>query len=112
MNKRPTDHELERMIESANHTESYSCADQVMAKIKSGRISMRSRWVILTEELGLRTSWIVAVFALIGVINLTLFILSQGPQWHFLGFGAAGWQVVLLNIPFGWIALGMGLLVF
>lgn len=73
---------------------------------------MRSRWVILTEELGLRTTWILAVFTLVGVVNLTLFILSQGPQWQFLGFGAVGWQIIFLHIPFGWIALGMALLVF
>lgn len=111
MKRNPTTKELDAMVEQISEDQEFDCNGSVMDCIKSGRSKMRARWLVLTEELGIKTSWVLAVLFLIAIVNLDLFILSHGPGWEFLEFGASGFEVVLKNIPFGWFAMGLLLLV-
>lgn len=112
MNKRPTNKELESLVNRICPADDYNCKDSIMKEIQDGNLSMRSRWLVFVEEFGIRTVWILSVFLLIAIINLTLFILSRGGQWAFLDFGTSGMGIVFTSAPFGWIAFGTSLFVF
>lgn len=100
------------MIDQLCAADDFDCRESVMSQIASGRTTMRSRWLVLTEELGLRTTWILAVFALIGLVNLIVFIISRSPEREFVEFGTSGWGIVLRSFPYGWSALAMALIIF
>lgn len=95
------------MVNEAGREEEYDCSDSIMDCIKSGRARMKARWLVLVEEMGLKTSWILLVLFLIAVINLDLFVLSRGPQWEFMDFGSSGLGIVLKHFPYGWVAFGL-----
>lgn len=112
MKDRPTNKELEKMVQTICAENDFDCREFIMGQISSGQTSMRSRWIILTEELGLRTTWVLAVFLLVAVVNLLFFVFSHSPEWEFLEFGTSSWGLILQNFPYGWTALAMVLLVF
>lgn len=112
MNTRPTNKELDAMVNDVCASDDFDCRDRIMAQIKTGRTSMRSRWLVYSEQVGLRTTWILVVFILIGVVNLLAYMVSRGPEGQFLEFGASGLGVVLTHFPYGWLALTMALLIF
>lgn len=109
--KIPTDRELHQTFERLDESKSIDCRSFVMDSISKGRVRMRSRWIVLTEYLGLRTSWLVLVLVLIAILNLTLFMVSKSPAWQFADFGRSGWKLILLNLPYGWWAIALALLV-
>lgn len=109
MNNRPTNKELNEAFAEIDN-QAFDCRSFVMDKIQSGRVSMRARWFVLTQELGIRTTWIVLVFAIVGIINLSLFLLSRSPAFQFADFGAPGYGLMLKNMPYGWWALAFALL--
>lgn len=112
MNKRPTNKELESMIQQVCDAGDFDCRDSVMSQIKGGQTKSRSRWLVITEELGLRSSWILTVFLLVAIINLFIYTFSKSPEWEFIEFGTSGVGVILEHFPYGWTALALGLLVF
>lgn len=111
MKNRPTNKELNDAFQGIPDRPSVDCRSLVMDQIQGGRVSMRSRWLVLTQELGIRTSWIVLVLSLVGVFNLSLFLLSRSPGFEFADFGVPGYGVMLKNLPYGWWALAFALLV-
>jgi hypothetical protein len=111
MKNRPTNKELHDAFHATPDNPSVDCRSLVMDRIHGGRVTMRSRWFVLTQELGIRTSWIVLVLSLVGVLNLSLFLLSRSPAFEFADFGIPGYGVMLKNMPYGWWALAFTLLV-
>jgi len=67
MEKRPTNKKLESMVSELEKEHEYDCSENIMDCIKSGRAKMRSRWLVLSEELGLKTSWVLAVLLMLRV---------------------------------------------
>ena len=112
MKQRPTNKQLDAMVKEVCASDDFDCRDRIMAQIKTGRTSMRSRWLCYSEELGLRTTWILVVFILIAVINLIAFMVSRGPEGQFIEFGTSGLGVILKHFPYGWLALALALMVF
>jgi hypothetical protein len=112
MKDRPTNKELESMVQEVCGSDDYDCKTYIMDQIKSGRAKSRSRWLVLSEELGLRTTWILTVFSLIALINLFIYMLSRSPEWDFMEFGASGWGIIFEQFPYGWMGLAMGLIAF
>lgn len=111
MKNRPTNKELHDAFHSTPEFEAIDCRSFVMDTIQNGRVTMRSRWLVMTQELGIRTSWIVMVLSLVGVLNLSLFLLSRSPAFEFVDFGLSGYGLLLKNMPYGWWALAFALLV-
>jgi len=112
MKDRPTNKQLEEMINQICEADDFDCKESIMSQINSGRTQMRSRWLVLTEEFGLRTTWILAVFTLIGLVNLIVFMISRSPETEFLEFGGSGLGVVAKSFPYGWSALAIALIIF
>lgn len=112
MNHRPTKKQLESYIEQVCEADDFDCRQNVMDQIHAGKTKMRSRWVVLTEELGLRTTWILAVFLLIALINLTIYMFSRSPEWEFLDFGGQGWSLLIKEFPYGLVSLALIVMVF
>lgn len=108
---RPTDKQLNDSFERLDECAGIDCRSSVMDQIKCGQIRMRSRWRVVSEYLGLRTTWVVLVLTLIGIINLNLFMVSKSPVWNFTDFGTSGWYLVLAHLPYGWWALAVAMLI-
>lgn len=98
------------MFERLDDTSEVDCRSFVMTQIEEGSARMRSRWFVMTQYLGWRTTWIVLVLALIGILNLNLFIISRSPEWQFVDFGASGFWLVAQYLPYGWWALAFTLM--
>lgn len=109
--RQPTDKQLMQEFERLDACASIDCRSSVMERIECGRLRMRSRFVVLTEYLGLRTTWVVLVLTLIAVLNLTLFMVSKSPALNFTDFGTSGWKILLAHLPYGWWALALALMV-
>lgn len=109
--RRLTDNELIQEFERLDDCQGIDCRSSLMDQIRCGKVRMRSRWLVLTEYLGWRTTWLVLVLTLVAVINLSLYMVSKSPAWNFVDFGASGWKVILLHLPYGWWALALALMV-
>ena len=72
---------------------------------------MRSRWFVLTEYLGLRTTWVLLVLVLIALVNLVFYMLSRAPEWQFLEFGSSSYGLIIKNLPYGSLTLVAFLLI-
>lgn len=112
MNKRPTNEELAQDFERLDpSSEQVDCRSFVMRQIDEGRARMRSRWIVLTEYLGLRTTWVILILTVIAIVNINLYILSRTPEWAFVDFGPSAFWLVFSNLPYGWWALAFVLMV-
>jgi len=105
MNKRPTNKELRSLVEQVEACDDFDCSDRIMNTIKKKQVKMRSRWIVLTEYFGLRTTWVLLVLFVVVIFNLVLFIISRSPQWEFLEFGTEGWKLFVTHFPYGYMAL-------
>jgi hypothetical protein len=108
---RPTRKQLEKIVTELEACETVDCKMAVMNQINDGRLTMRSRWFVMTEYLGLRTTWVLLVLTAIVLVNLILYMISQGPERIFMEFGSSSTSVVLQNLPYGWMALASALLI-
>lgn len=108
---RPTRKQLDEVFEQLKACETPDCRASVMDQIQSGRLKMRSRWFVLTEYFGLRTTWVILLLTCIALINLILFMISQSPERALLDFGSSSSGVILQNLPYGWLAFATTLLI-
>lgn len=108
---RPTRKQLDEVFEQLKDCETQDCKADIMDQIDDGRLKMRSRWFVLTEYLGLRTTWVLLLLTSITLVNLILYMISRGPEQLFLEFGSSSSGVILQNLPYGWLALATALLI-
>ncbi len=108
---RLTDKQLKDQFERLDDGATIDCRSSVMDRIKCGQIRMRSRLFVLTQYLGLRTTWVVLVLTVIAIINLNLFMVSRSPVWNFTDFGRSGWWLILAQLPYGWWAFALAIMV-
>lgn len=111
MKCRPTNKELCKEFEEISEESGVDCTSSIMQEINSGRINMRSRWFVLTEYLGLRTTWVLLILTLVTLVNIILYIWSRAPEWQFLEFGSSSYAMIIQNLPFGWMAVAAILLI-
>ncbi len=85
---------------------------EVLAKIESGQVKMRSKWRFLAEKIGLESGLLLAVVVFLLVLSLFLAYWQNQATQELLGFGMVGWRQVLRSAPYELVAFGLVLLLF
>lgn len=87
--------------------------EKVMAKIKSGKVRLRSKYIFLAEKLGLGSAFILSVLLAVLFFNLALFTLKSSDNLGYLSFGSRGifaflecfpYQLIIIFVVFIFIA--------
>jgi len=73
---------------------------KVMEEIKSGRVKLRSRYVFLAEKLGLGSALVLSVILAVLFFNLVLFYLKASGGLGYLSFGSIGVFAFLESFPY------------
>ncbi len=73
---------------------------EVMAKIKSGQIKLRSKYIFLAEKLGLGSAFILSVLLAVLFFSLVLFYLRASDNLFYLSFGSVGLFAFLESFPY------------
>lgn len=73
---------------------------QVMAKIKSGQVKLRSKYIFLAEKLGLGSAFILSVLLAVLFFSLVLFYLRASDNLFYLSFGSIGLFAFLESFPY------------
>lgn len=74
--------------------------NKIMADIKSGKIKLRSRYLFLSEKLGLGSVVILTVLLAALAFTLLLFYLVSADSLNYLEFGNSGIWAFLESFPF------------
>jgi hypothetical protein len=77
--------------------------NQVMARIRSKKIKMRSPLVFLAKKLGLESFLLFDVIAASFLVSLTLIFLKKTGLIKFLSFGYPGLRVFFYSIPYRYL---------
>lgn len=73
---------------------------EVMAKIKSGQVKLRSKYIFLAEKLGLSSAFILSVLLAVLFLSLVLFYLRASDNLFYLSFGSIGLFAFLESFPY------------
>ncbi|KKR48440.1 MAG: hypothetical protein UT86_C0005G0024 [Candidatus Magasanikbacteria bacterium GW2011_GWC2_40_17] len=73
---------------------------EVMSKITSGKIKLRSRYIFLAEKLGLDSVLILTVVLAVLFFNLILFYLKSSDNLNYLSFGSRGLLAFWETFPY------------
>lgn len=74
--------------------------DEVMGKINSGKVHLRSKYIFLAEKLGLGSAFILTVLLAVLFFNLAFFYLRASDNLAYLSFGSQGFLVFLESFPY------------
>ena len=74
--------------------------NEVMNKITSGKVHLRSKYIFLAEKLGLGSAFILTVLLAILFFNLALFYLRASDNLSYLSFGSQGFLAFLESFPY------------
>jgi hypothetical protein len=85
--------------------------ERVMGEIKSKKICMSSSRSIFARKLGLECAMVISLLAGAFIISLAFFILKKTKILKFLTLGFPGLKVFLLAIPYGYLALFIGIVI-
>jgi len=91
--------------------------DKIFEKIDKGEIKMRPKWKFEMEKYGL-VFGVSAISVLAGLTMLvSIWLIQIGVNLEILEFGVVGKQMLLGDIPWGWLAafgasVGIGLVLF
>jgi len=85
--------------------------NEIMSQIKSGKITMRSRWIFLAQKIGFRSGMALTILILIFSVNAFLFFIKSNniiiPDYNKFSI----WQNIIYNLPYDLIAIIIILLV-
>lgn len=73
----------------------------IMDKIKSGQVRLRSKYIFLAEKLGLGTAFALSVVLSSLLFNLILFYMKETDNLSYLIFGRNGALAFLESFPYG-----------
>ncbi|MFA5211170.1 MAG: hypothetical protein WC414_01530 [Patescibacteria group bacterium] len=73
---------------------------EIMEKIKSGKVSLRSKYIFLAEKLGFSSILIFSVILSILFLSLVLFYFKSTDNLIYLSFGSRGLFAFLESFPF------------
>ncbi len=93
-----------------NNNKKIDITAEVLAKIESGQVKMRSKWRFLAEKIGLESGLLLAIVVFLLVLSLFLAYWQNQATQELLEFGTPGWERVLRSAPYELIALGLVLL--
>lgn len=74
--------------------------NQIMDKIKEGKIKLKSKYIFLAQKLGLGTAFTLSVVLSIISFNLILFYLKETDNLKYLTFGKIGFFAFLESFPY------------
>jgi hypothetical protein len=72
----------------------------IMEKIDTGQIKLKSKYVFLAEKLGLGTAFAFSVVLSVLLFNLTLFYMKETDNLQYLSFGKNGIFAFLESFPY------------
>jgi preprotein translocase subunit SecG len=72
----------------------------IMDKIKTGQVKLKSKYVFLAEKLGLGTAFTLSTVLSILLFNLTLFYMKETDNLQYLSFGKRGILAFLESFPY------------
>jgi len=72
----------------------------IMEKIDTGQVKLKSKYVFLAEKLGLGTAFAFSVVLSILLFNLTLFYMKETDNLQYLSFGKNGILAFLESFPY------------
>lgn len=72
----------------------------IMDKIKTGQVKLKSKYVFLAEKLGLGTAFTLSVVLSVLLFNLTLFYMKETDNLQYLSFGKRGVLAFLESFPY------------
>jgi len=79
--------------------------DEIMQKIKNEKIQMRPASLFLAQKLGLQSVLALMILASALLLNIFLYFLKKTGLLKFMIFGWPGLKIVLLTLPYDYIAL-------
>jgi len=74
--------------------------NSIMGKIKSGKVKLKSKYVFLAEKLGLGTAFALSMLLSILFFNLIFFYLKETDNLKYLSFGKFGIFAFLESFPY------------
>jgi hypothetical protein len=74
--------------------------DKIMSEIRSGRITLRSRYVFLAETIGFGSAIVLSILMAILLLNLIFFYMRATDNLHYLSFGSRGTFAFLESFPY------------
>jgi hypothetical protein len=72
----------------------------IMDKIDTGQVKLKSKYVFLAEKLGLGTAFVFSIVLSILLFNLTLFYMKETDNLQYLSFGKNGILAFLESFPY------------
>ena len=88
-----------------------SLEKKVMEKIKTGKVSLRSKYIFLAEKLGFSSVLIFSVLLSILFLSLVLFYFKSTDNLIYLSFGSRGLFAFLESFPI-WLVIIFTALIF
>ncbi len=83
----------------------------IMDKIKTGQIKLKSKYVFLAEKLGLETAFALSIVLSALLFNLILFYMKETDNLQYLSFGKMGILAFLESFPYSLVVAFIVLIV-
>ncbi len=74
--------------------------ENIMSKIRSGKVKLRSKYIFLAEKLGMESAFTLSVVLSILFANLFFFYLKSTDNLEYLSFGSEGIYAFLESFPY------------
>lgn len=82
-----------------NPKDKINISDQILKKIKTDDVKMRSKWFFVAERLGLESGLLLSLLIGVAILCLMIYIMEENGAFEFTEFGPSGWPVIWDNIP-------------
>lgn len=74
--------------------------ENIMSKIRTGKVKLRSKYIFLAEKLGLESAFALSVILSVLFANLFFFYLKSTDNLEYLSFGSDGIYAFLESFPY------------
>jgi hypothetical protein len=98
-------------MENANKQLNIDVSQKVLGEIKKRKVKITDRWVFWAKKLGLGSGLVLANLIIIIIINLLFYYLQKNGGLNYLSFGLPAVGLILNNLPFGIIFIGIVLFI-
>lgn len=85
--------------------------ERVMKSIKEKKVTMRSRLVFVLEKIGLESALVGTIILGALIISILFYFLKKNGVLKFITLGIPGIKVVLLTLPYDYIALAIACII-
>ncbi|MBU1130695.1 hypothetical protein KJ840_01005 [Patescibacteria group bacterium] len=77
---------------------------QILEKIKSQKVKMKSKMFFTLQKLGFKSSFGLLMALSVLIFSLTIFFIEQQASTQALGLGGQAYSAFLSDLPFSWLA--------